>query len=96
VARDPKSLTRAQFSKFLSSPEEIRLFERLFEQAGDILPGDVVTLQRLSQESSIDANTGIAQSQQALDAIARIANSLELLSLSPVGQQQGDTYDEIG
>jgi len=79
---DPKSLSRDQLSKFLPDAEAIKRFERLFVVAGDLTPADVATLYRLTQEASIDASIADAKSNEALGALNRIADSLELIALS--------------
>jgi len=79
---DPKPLTRDQLAKFLPDAEAIKRFERLFAVAGDLTPTDVAALYRLSQEASIDAGIADAKANEALGALNRIANSLELISLA--------------
>ncbi len=69
---DPRPLTRETLAKFLPDQESIRRFERLFYVAGDLTPADIAMLTRLSQESSIDANTAQASAQSALDQLGQI------------------------
>lgn len=45
---DPKPPSRAQLAKFLPDAEAIRAFEKLFEQAGDTTPTDVLELSYLA------------------------------------------------
>lgn len=63
---DPKTPTRAQLYKLLGNHELVRLFEKLFEVAGDLTPTDVATLYRLAEEASIDANTAMSKANQAI------------------------------
>lgn len=80
---DPKPLSREQLAKFLPDNEAIRRFERLFAQAGDLLPSDVETLYRLSQEASIDAGLANTKAAEAHDSLQRIARSLEVMASTP-------------
>lgn len=90
MTADPKPLTRDQLAKFLPDAEAIKRFERLFTVAGDLTPTDVATLYRLTQEASIDAGIAGTKATEALDALNRIANSLEILAKAPLQQQ--DTF----
>ncbi|MCK5600590.1 hypothetical protein KAR91_01905 [Candidatus Pacearchaeota archaeon] len=63
---DPKTPTRAQLFKLLGNHELVKLFEKLFEVAGDLTPADVTILYRLAEEASIDANTAISKANQAI------------------------------
>lgn len=80
---DPKPLSRDQLAKFLPDNEAIRRFERLFAMAGDLLPSDVATLYRLSQEASIDAGLASTRAAEANDSLQRIARSLEVMASNP-------------
>ncbi len=90
MAADPKPLTRDQLAKFLPDAEAIKRFERLFAVAGDLTPTDVTTLYRLAQEASIDASIADTKAGEALDALNRIANSLDILAKAP--PQRQDTF----
>lgn len=87
---DPKPLTRDQLAKFLPDQEAIKRFERLFQVAGDLTPTDVATLYRLTQEASVDAGIADTKATEALDALNRIANALELVAKAP--PTQNDTF----
>lgn len=90
MAADPKPLTRDQLAKFLPDAEAIKRFERLFVVAGDLTPADVTTLYRLTQEASIDAGIADTKANEALDALNRIADSLDTLAKAPPPRQ--DTF----
>ena len=75
---DPRPLTRDQLAKFLPDAEAIKRFERLFAVAGDLTPTDVVTLYRLAQEASVDANTAGSKAQSALDQLGQIIQDAAL------------------
>lgn len=83
MAADPKPLTRNQLAKFLPDVEAIKRFERLFAVAGDLTPTGVATLYRLTQEASVDAGIADSKANEALDALNRIANSLDVLAKAP-------------
>jgi len=75
---DPKTPTRAQLFKLLGNHELVKLFEKLFEQAGDLIPSDVITLNRLVQEASIDANTADSKANQAIGGV--VSNEIKTKS----------------
>lgn len=97
MAADPKPLTRDQLAKFLPDAEVIKRFERLFAVTGDLTPTDVTTLYRLAQEASVDASIADTKAGEALDALNRIANSLDVLAKAPAQAQDpflaGDYID---
>lgn len=72
---DPKTPTRAQLFKLLGSHELVKIFEKLFEVAGDLTPTEIAALSVLIQETSIDANTAVAKANQAIGALASIDHS---------------------
>lgn len=71
------NLTRDQLATFLKDHEQIRQFERLFADVSQLEP---TTLNDLA----ITATTAGQQAVQALDALNRIANALEMLAAAPV------------
>ena len=88
---DPKPLSRDQLAKFLPDAEAIKRFERLFVVAGDLTPTDVATLYRLTQEASTDASIADSKANEALGALNRIADSLELITMAgPVATPQAE------
>jgi len=76
-------LNRAQLAAFLTDNDSIRKFEALFAQATDLTPAEIGALTLAVQEASLDAGTADAKATQANDALARIADSLELLAYGP-------------
>jgi hypothetical protein len=76
-------LNRNQLAAFLPDDDSIRKFEALFTQATDLTPTEIAALTLLVQEASLDAGTADAKATQANDALARIADSLELLAYAP-------------
>ena len=78
-------LSRAQLASFLKDPQAIKQFEELFKAANQVAPDDIA----LSiAETSIVADLASGRAQQALEAIQRIADSLELLALAPTAAAQ--------
>jgi hypothetical protein len=71
---------RNQLAAFLPDDDSIRKFEALFTQATDLTPAEISALTLAIQEASLDAGTADAKATQANDALARIADSLELLA----------------
>jgi hypothetical protein len=76
-------LNRTQLAAFLPDVDSIRKFEALFAQATDLTPAEIGALTLAIQEASLDAGTADAKATQANDALARIADSLELLAYGP-------------
>lgn len=72
-------LTRNQFAQFLSDHESIKQFEALFSLADSLAPDFV-------NEVFIAAENAGSRAQQALDALQRLSNALELVALAPVAQ----------
>jgi len=76
-------LNRNQLAAFLPDDDSIRKVEALFTQATDLTPAEIAALTLLVQEASLDAGMADAKATQANDALARIADSLELLAYAP-------------
>lgn len=72
-------LTRNQLAQFLSDHESIKQFEKLFSIVDALAPDFV-------NEVLIAAETAGSRATQALDALQRLSNALELLALAPVAQ----------
>lgn len=75
------NLTRDQLASFLKDHEQIRQFERLFADVNQLEPTTLVDL-------AITASTAGQQAVEALDALNRIANALEMVAAAPVPQQE--------
>ena len=71
------NLTRDQLASFLKDHEQIRQFERLFADVNQLEPTTLTDL-------AITASTAGQQAVEALDALNRIANALEMLAAAPV------------
>jgi hypothetical protein len=75
------NLTRDQLATFLKDHEQIRQFERLFADVNQLEPTTLVDL-------AITASTAGQQAVEALDALNRIANALEMVAAAPVPQRE--------
>lgn len=73
---DPRRLLRSELAEFLPSQRAIRAFEQLF----DIVPS---FLNELNDSLAINAGNADSKAQQAISAIARLADAVELLALAP-------------
>jgi hypothetical protein len=78
---DPRSPTRADLAKFLPDQRSIRAFEKLFELIPDELGKQI-------EDALIQAGTADARSQQAVDLLASIADSLETLVKAPMKEAE--------
>jgi len=85
----PNRLLRAELAKFLPSQRAIRAFEQLF----DIVPSQIVQNTASAEEASINAANADSRAQQAVDAISRLADALELLALAPPEATVTQTVD---
>jgi hypothetical protein len=75
----PYKITRNELAQFLPSQRAIRAFEQLF----DLIPSSLDSNTVLIEEASINAQNADSKAIQALSAIDRLANAVELLALAP-------------
>jgi hypothetical protein len=75
----PYKITRNELAQFLPSQRAIRAFEQIF----DLIPSSLDETAILIQEVSTNAASADARAQQAVSAIDRLANAVELLALAP-------------
>ena len=75
----PYKITRNELAQFLPSQRAIRAFEQLF----DLIPSGLDSNTTLIEEASINAQNADSKAIQALSAIDRLANAVELLALAP-------------
>lgn len=82
------NLTRDQLASFLQDHEQIKQFERLFASVNELVPTTIADL---------IINTGNADQKavQALDALKRIADALELLATAPTATPQRGAQDDL-
>lgn len=86
----PLQLTRAQLAEFLPNARAVRVFEQLINQVSDAIPTDLTAVKILVEEASTDAALGQVKANQALEAIQRIAQALEILTTTPRQPQIAD------
>lgn len=77
-----KPLSRDQLAKFLPTPEAIRAFETLFRDSTDY-GADILALYALVAEGEMGSAVAGAKSTQAVDAVNRLSDALELIAYAP-------------
>ena len=87
MATSKLSLTRDQLATFLKDHEQIRQFERLFADVNQLEPTTLTDL-------AVTASTAGQQAVEALDALNRIANALEMLAAAPVIQNNNSVVTD--
>ena len=86
---DPLKLTRNELAKFLPSQRAIRAFEQLF----DVIPSELNATNTTLVEISTAAGSAEASAQQAIGAIDRLAQAVELLALAPPDASVAQSFD---
>lgn len=84
----PYKITRNELAQFLPSQRAIRAFEQLFE----LIPSSLNESTDIVQEVSINAQNADSKAVQALSAISRLADAVELLASAP---QPARSPDEL-
>lgn len=69
MSNTPRNLTRNQLAEFLPNARAVRAFEQLLEQVSTLLPKDIATINRLIQETYLEAVSGTSKAQEALDLL---------------------------
>ena len=85
----PNRLLRSELAKFLPSQRAIRAFEQLF----DVVPSSINANATTIEEVSVNAAGADSRAQQALSAIARLADAVELLALAPPDSSVAQSFD---
>jgi len=85
----PNKITRNELAQFLPSQRAIRAFEQLF----DLIPSSLDSNTVLIEEASINAQNADSKAVQALSAIDRLADAVELLALAPRGVEVSSVSD---
>ena len=75
----PYKITRNELAEFLPSQRAIRAFEQLFA----LIPSSLNDSTAIVEEVSVNAQNADSKAVQALSAIDRLANAVELLALAP-------------
>lgn len=69
MSNTPRNLTRNQLAEFLPNARAVQAFEQLLEQVSTLLPNDIATINRLIQETYLEAVSGTSKAQEALDLL---------------------------
>jgi hypothetical protein len=72
MSNTPRQVTRNQLAEFLPNARVVRAFEQMLKQVGELLPADVVTLNRLIEETTLNAASADAKAQSAVDTLANL------------------------
>jgi len=75
----PYKITRNELAQFLPSQRAIRAFEQLFA----LIPSSLNDNAAIVEEVSVNAQNADSKAVQALSAITRLADAVELLALAP-------------
>ena len=85
----PNKITRNELAQFLPSQRAIRAFEQLF----DLVPSSIDVNTVLIEEASINAQNADSRAQEAVSAIVRLADAVELLALAPARSSENQNVD---
>lgn len=85
----PFKITRNELAEFLPSQRAIRAFEQLFA----LIPSSLNDSAALIEEASINAQSADSRAQQAVSAIDRLADAVELLALAPARLPENQNVD---
>jgi len=80
---------RSELAKFLPSQRAIRAFEQLF----DVVPSQIEANSTTIEEVSLSAAGADSRAQQAVSAIERLADAVELLALAPPNTNASADFD---
>ena len=85
----PYKITRNELAEFLPSQRAIRAFEQLFA----LIPSSLNDSASVIEEVSVNAQNADSRAQQAVSAIARLADAVELLALAPARSSENQNVD---
>lgn len=85
----PYKITRNELAEFLPSQRAIRAFEQLFA----LIPSSLNDSAAVIEEVSVNAQNADSRAQQAVSAIARLADAVELLALAPARSPENQNVD---
>jgi hypothetical protein len=80
MAQAPRPITRDQLAKFLPDHETIRRFENLFNTVENPSPEALI----LAEFAQLFAGDALAKADQAIGAVARLAEDAELAATAPI------------
>ena len=85
----PNKITRNELAQFLPSQRAIRAFEQLF----DLVPSSIDVNTVLIEEAAINAQNADSRAQEAVSAIVRLADAVELLALAPARSSENQNVE---
>lgn len=85
----PFKITRNELAQFLPSQRAIRAFEQLFA----LIPSSLNDSATVIEEVSTNAQNADSKAIQALSAISRLADAVELLALAPAKPSETQSFD---
>lgn len=77
------TLTRAQLASISSDPRVIRVLEQLLAQMKEINPIDLGTIKEIAESAQLEAGTGSAKAQQAVDLLQSVVDLLQEIATRP-------------
>lgn len=86
ATRLPRTPTRAELAEFLKTQDLIRWAEQLTKEVNTILPDDIAAINQNIEETAYPANAALAAANQAIGAINRLSQAVELLAAGPQAQ----------
>lgn len=86
----PRAPTRRELSSILKDPRLVKAFEQLFAK----VPSEFISQQDQLNTVNLVAEAARSQSIEAVDAVNRLAEAVEKLSVSPE-QDQLDSFDDL-
>ena len=85
----PFKITRNELAQFLPSQRAIRAFEQLFA----LIPSSLNDSASVIEEVSVNAQNADSRAQQAVSAIDRLSDAVELLALAPARLPENQNVD---
>ena len=85
----PYKITRNELAQFLPSQRAIRAFEQLFA----LIPSSLNDSASVIEEVSVNAQNADSRAQQAVSAIDRLSDAVELLALAPARPSESQDFD---
>lgn len=78
-----KNLTRNQLAEFLPNARAVRAFEQLLAQLADLNPDELIAIKEVAESAAIEAGTGTAKAQAALDLLSSVESALQMVQTRP-------------
>ncbi len=95
MSDDVRLLTRTQIASFIKDQRTLRAFEQLTSNVSQNIPASFADVYSKIEELLIEAGIADTKSSQAIDAINRLSNAIEMAALSPNKEQSAVDYLDI-